>query len=200
MWLCLVILNGGGGIDYPHPLQMLSGNKMFHARQRLATLLDALEATRPGARERAASDLAQHEGSAAIYFPSPADRRNLSFWIWINDCDEMSITFADGHTHGSVSSALSSETPDDSILSIARGILDSRFVVAIDADGKHTGFSTVVWIDDPTAVSELFTQSWSPSTVHLRSWDGSIDTTITSNSPPIIKTLQTDEPKPKKPG
>ena len=56
----------------------------------------------PGSRELAASDLAQHEGSDAIYFPSPANRRNLSFWIWIDDCDETSITFADWHTHGSV--------------------------------------------------------------------------------------------------
>ena len=163
-------------------------NRKMNIRQRLDTFLNALEAARPGSRELAASDLAQHEGSDAIYFPSPANRRNLSFWIWIDDCDETSITFADWHTHGSVSSALSSETPDESILSIARGILDSRFVVAIDADGEHIGFSTVVWIDDPTAVSEMFAKSWSPSTIHVRSWDGSIDTTITSNSPPIIAT------------
>ena len=163
-------------------------NRTMNTRQRLDAFLDALEATRQGSRQHVAAELVQHEGSDAIYFPSRANRRKLSFWIWIDDFAETSITFGDWHTHGSVSSAFSSESPDESIISIARGILDSRFVIAIDADGEHVGFSTVVWIDDPAAVSEMFAKSWSPSRIHVLSWDGSTNTTITSNSPPIIAT------------
>ena len=160
----------------------------MNPRQRLDAFLDALEEVRHGARKFAASDLVQHEGSDSIAFPSPANRRKLSFWIWIDDCGEMSITFADWHTHGSVASALSDQEPDESIILIARGILNSRFVVAVDGDGDHAGFSTVVWIDDATAVADMFANSRSPTIIHVRSWDGSIDTTITSDSPPVIAT------------
>ena len=160
----------------------------MNTRQRLATFLDTLETARQGSRQLAAAELVEHEGSDAIYFPSRANRKKLSFWIWIDDCDETSITFGPWHTHGSVSSALSSKSPDEAIISIALGILDSRFVIAIDADGEHVGFSTVVWLDNSAAVSEMFAKPWSPSRIHVRSWDGSIDRTITSNSPPIIAT------------
>ena len=150
--------------------------------QRLNSFLDLLEARRPGSRELAASDLVQHEGCNAIFFPSPANRQKLSFWVWFDDYDEISVTFADWHTHGSVAGALSSVTPDEAILAITQGILDSRFAVAIDADGEHAGFSTVVWIDDANAVSEMFANTWSPTKIHVRSWDGSIDSTITLKS------------------
>lgn len=156
----------------------------MNKQQRLDAFLDALEETRPGSRYLACTELVQHEGSDAIYFPSLANQRQLSFWIWIDECDETSITFGDWHTHGSVASALSAETPEESILSLAHGILDARFVVATDADGEHAGFSTVVWIDNPDAVSGMLDKSWSPHKIHVQSWDGSIDTIITSNSPP----------------
>ena len=155
--------------------------------QRYRRFLDSLEALRPGSQCLAAPEFVQHEGTDSIFFPSPANRRKLSFWIWIDDENEMSITFGDWHTHASVESETES-LADESIVSIARGILDSRFVVAIDGDGKHTGFSTVVWINDHRAVAEMFAQSWSPTKIHLRSWDGSIDTAITATSPPIIAT------------
>lgn len=160
----------------------------MNTQQRLDAFLDALEEARPGSRYLAGTELVQHEGSDAIYFPTRDTQRELSLLIWIDEYDETSITFGDWHTHGSVASALSAETPEEAILSLARGILDSRFVVATDADGEHVGFSTVVWIDDPDAVSGMFAKSWSPSKIHVQSWDGSIDTTITSNSPPIIAT------------
>ncbi len=159
----------------------------MNTHQRLRTFLYELEAVSPGTRQLAAPELMQHEGSDSIYFQSPADHRKLSFWISIDDEDEMSVSFADWHTHGSVASALNG-TADDSIVAIACGILDSRFVLAIDGDGDHAGFSTVVWIDDPDAVADMFAKPWSPDTLHVRSWDGSIDTTVTSNSPPIIAT------------
>ncbi len=156
-------------------------------RQRYRRFLDSLEALRPGSQCLAAPEFVQHEGKDSIFFPSPANRRKLSFWIWIDDENEMSITFGDWHTHASVESETES-LAEEAIVSIARGILDSRFVVAIDGDGEHTGFSTVVWINDHRAVAEMFAQSWSPTRIHLRSWDGSIDTAITAASPPIIAT------------
>ena len=160
---------------------------IVNAQQRLQTFLGELEAKRPGAQQLAAPELVQHEGSDSIYFPSPVARSKLSFWIWIDDENEVSITFGDWHTHGSVASA-QNDNPEDPILAIARGILDSRFVIAIDGDGDHAGFSTVVWIDDSDAVAELFAKPWSPDTIHIRSWDGSIDSTITSNNPPRTAT------------
>lgn len=156
------------------------------AQQRLHIFLDALDTVRTGARNFANSDLVKHEGSDSIYFPSPVSLRKLSFWVWIDEENETSITFGDWHTHGSVAS--SQKDTDDAIIEIALGILDSRFVIAIDGDGEHIGFSTVVWIDDPVAVADMFAKSWSPDKIHVRSWDGSIDATITAQSPPIIAT------------
>lgn len=99
----------------------------------------------------------------------------------------MSITFGNWHTHACVASEFD-DSADDSIVLVARGILNSRFVVAIDVDGEHSGFSTVVWIDDLKAVAEMFDHPRSPTSIHIRSWDGSIDKTITATSPPIIAT------------
>jgi hypothetical protein len=160
-------------------------NEIVNIQDRYRRFLDSLEAARPGSRRLAATQLVKHEGSDSIFFPSPANRRKLSFWIWIDDENEWSITFGDWHTHACVASA-SDCSSDDSIVSIARGILDSRFVIAIDGDGEHAGFSTVIWIDDPKAVIEMFAHSWSPITIHLRSWDGTIAAAITASSPPII--------------
>ncbi|MGI9465947.1 MAG: hypothetical protein ACR2OA_02360 [Rubripirellula sp.] len=164
------------------------GKSIVNSQQRLRNFLDALEGVRTGARNLAAPELAQHEGSDSIFFPSPANRRKLSFWIWIDEYNETSIAFGDWHTHSSVASAFNDGDADDSIIETARGILDSRFVIAIDGDGEHAGFSTVVWLDDSDAVAQMFSEPWSPDTIYLRSWDGSIDRTITSNSPPIITT------------
>jgi len=154
---------------------------------RLENFLDSLEAMFPGARGLASSGLVKHEGSDSIFFPSPSNHRKLSFWIWIDDENDLSITFGDWHTHASVASALDG-SGDASIIAIACGILQSRFVVAIDSDGDHAGFSTVVWVDDAEAIAEMFANPWSPTVIKLYSWDGSIDTAITAKSPPIIST------------
>ena len=160
-------------------------NSIVNTHQRLRAFVDELEAVRPGAQKLASPEYVQHEGGDSIYFPSPTDDGKLSFWIWIDDENEMSITFADWHTHESVAAAFS-DTEDDTLVAIARGILDSRFLMAIDVDGDYSQFSTVVWIDNLDAVAEMFAQPWSPVTIRVRSWDGSIDANITSNSPPII--------------
>ncbi len=100
---------------------------MMASQQRLYSFLDLIEKKRPGSRQLAAHELVKHEGSYAIYFPSPVNRRKLSFWIWIDDCNETSITFADWHTHGSVASAFSSDTPTNPFSQSLLGfwILDS---------------------------------------------------------------------------
>ena len=160
-------------------------DSIVNTNQRLRDFLDQLEAVRPGARQLASPEYVQHEGGESIYFPSPTNDEKLSLWIWIDDEDEMSVTFADWHTHESVAGAFS-DTPDDALVGIAHGILDSRFVMAVDVDGDYSDFSTVVWIDHSAAVAEMFAEPWSPVTIRVRSWDGSIDATITSSSPPII--------------
>lgn len=160
-------------------------DSIVNTNQRLRDFLDQLEAVRPGARQLAFPEYVQHEGRESIHFQSPTNDGKLSFWIWIDDEDEMSITFADWHTHESVAAAFS-DTKDDALVGIAHGILDSRFVMAIDVDGEYANFSTVVWIDNSASVAEMFAEPWSPATIRVRSWDGSIDAAIHSNSPPII--------------
>jgi hypothetical protein len=115
--------------------------------------------------------------SLDVVVPSPTLDEPRLLEVWVDEVATPSIGFGPTHRH---------ESPDAegiaAVIDLARAVLADQVVIIEDVGGQYPGHGDWIDLREPDALVDALTSPYSPGRAILKSWSGSADRNIDTES------------------